>query len=370
MDGLESMIDTTFWDGKRVFITGSTGFKGSWLSIWLNELGSKVYGYSLEPPTNPSIFALSDFEAHGIQTTIGNIQDTEKLTKALQESKAEILFHLAAQPIVRTSYEDPVGTYLDNVVGTAKVLEAARHCPSIRSIVCITTDKCYQNNEWHWGYRENDALGGFDPYSASKACAEIVCASYRQSFFNADKYGISHSVGLASARAGNVIGGGDWAKDRLIPDIIKAFSEHQKVVLRNPGSIRPWQHVLEPLHGYLSLAEKLYTDGASFSEAWNFGPDDNDARPVSWIVERLSSKWTNNPGFEVSAEPQPHEANYLKLDCSKARNVLGWHPIWDLETALKKIVEWVENFKNGKDVYSLCAGQIHEFLDDKCRRGM
>ena len=363
MEGVGKMIQAEFWKGKRVFITGHTGFKGAWLSIWLASLGAEVHGYALEPPTDPSIYGLSDFEGHGIKTTIGNLSDEQLLRSVVNDFNPEVVFHLAAQPIVRKSYEDPVATYVDNVIGTARLLEVSKGIPSIRAIVLITTDKCYDNKEWDWGYREIDALGGYDPYSASKACAEIVSASYRQSFFNPKDYGIHHQVGLATARAGNVIGGGDWARDRLIPDIIKAFQSGEKVEIRNPHAIRPWQHVLEPLHGYLLLAERLYESGPKYAEAWNFGPNDTDAKPVSWIVEAFEELWPDSPGVVLDKGANPHEASYLKLDCSKAKNRLGWEPVWNLGITLRKIQEWYSRVATGVNVFDACLFQIREFED-------
>jgi CDP-glucose 4,6-dehydratase len=354
------MIDHAFWKGKRVFITGHTGFKGSWLSIWLNELGADVYGYALDPPTVPSLFVAADLE-NKIHSVKGDIRNIEGLKEAILEAQPEIVFHMAAQPLVRLSYDEPLLTYETNVMGTANLLEAIRGCAIVRSVVIITTDKCYDNKEWVWGYREIDTLGGFDPYSSSKACAELVVAAYRNSFFNPKEYGRTHNVAVATARAGNVIGGGDWAKDRLVPDIVKAISEGRKVLIRNPEAIRPWQHVLEPLSGYLMLAEKLYTKGTEYAEAWNFGPYDADAKPVRWIAEKLCSMWPDSQGFEIDKAPKPHEAFYLKLDCSKAISRLGWKPTWDLETALKKIMQWNIAFFQHSDVYALTKAQIEEF---------
>lgn len=356
------MIDQTFWKGKRVFVTGHTGFKGAWLSTWLSSLGAEVYGFALDPPTNPSIFALGKLEKHIANSTIGNMADTALLQSAMNACDPEIVFHLAAQPIVRTSYEMPVETFVDNVIGTAQVLNIARDMQALRSIVVITTDKCYENNEWDWGYRESDRLGGYDPYSASKACAELVTSSFRNSFFNSLSYGKTHSVGLATVRAGNVIGGGDWAKDRLVPDIIKAFERGEKVSIRNPGATRPWQHVLEPLHGYMMLAEKLYLEGPAYGEAWNFGPEDNDVRPVSWIVDCFSQLWSSAPGVAHDKNDHPHEAGYLKLDCSKAKSRLGWSPVWNLSIALEKIYQWHTKVGSEKDAYSVCLAQIAEFI--------
>jgi CDP-glucose 4,6-dehydratase len=354
------MSDASFWKGKRVFLTGNTGFKGAWLSVWLNELGAEVYGYALDPPTDPSLFAMA---ALGKRThaTIGDIRDRLALAKAMGEAAPDIIIHMAAQPLVRLSYAEPIMTYETNVMGTANLLEAARSCPSVRSIVMITTDKCYDNKEWPWGYRENESLGGYDPYSSSKACSEIVAAAYRNSFFNPKDYGKKHQVAVATARAGNVIGGGDWAKDRLVPDIVKSIAEGRKVLIRSPYAIRPWQHVLEPLSGYLLLAQRLYEKGCEFAEAWNFGPYDSDAKPVQWIVERLCSSWPGAKGYEIDKDPQPHEATYLKLDCSKARARLDWQPNWELQETLQRIVDWNLAQLGGEDMYKISVAQIAEF---------
>jgi CDP-glucose 4,6-dehydratase len=354
------MIDTSFWRGKRVFVTGNTGFKGAWLSIWLAELGAEVFGYALEPPTEPSLFSAASL-AGRTRATIGDIRDRASLGKALAEARPDVIMHLAAQPLVRLSYAEPLLTYETNIIGTANLLEAARSSPGLRAIVVVTTDKCYENREWPWGYRENEALGGYDPYSSSKACAEIVTAAYRSSFFNPDEPGGARMASIATARAGNVIGGGDWAADRLVPDILRSITEGKKVRIRNPDSIRPWQHVLEPLSGYLALAQALFERGADFAEAWNFGPYESDAKSVRWIVERLCASRPGSVGYEVDPGPHPHEANYLKLDCSKAISRLGWRPTWDLEKTLMKIVEWDMDFSSGGDAYSKCLSQIDDF---------
>jgi CDP-glucose 4,6-dehydratase len=333
------MIEPGFWKGKRVFLTGNTGFKGSWLSIWLQALGSEVFGFSLPAPTDPSLFALAGLD-RSVDWTQGDVRDRETLARTMIKSKPDVVIHMAAQPLVRESYLDPVGTYSTNVMGTVHLLEAVRQCPTARAVVVVTTDKCYENKEWVWGYREDEPMGGYDPYSNSKGCAELVTSAYRRSFFNPAEYGKKHQVAVASARAGNVIGGGDFAKDRLIPDIIRAIQRNEQVVIRSPHAIRPWQHVLEPLSGYLCLAEHLFTDGAGFAEGWNFGPNDSDARPVGWIVEYLCSQWSGSKGFRIDRNPQPHEASYLKLDISKAKARLDWSPMWDLSNALKRIVEW------------------------------
>jgi CDP-glucose 4,6-dehydratase len=360
------MSEAAFWKGKRVFLTGNTGFKGAWLSIWLRELGAEVYGYALAPPTDPSLFALADL-GKKTNATIGDIRDRSALSKAMGEAKPGLIIHMAAQPLVRLSYEEPIQTYETNVMGTANLLEAARSCPGIRSIVMITTDKCYDNKEWPWGYRENESLGGYDPYSSSKACSEIITAAYRNSFFNPKDYGKKHQVAVATARAGNVIGGGDWAQDRLVPDIVRSIAEGKKVLIRSPSAIRPWQHVLEPLSGYLLLAQRLYEKGCEFAEAWNFGPYDSDARPVQWIVERLCSSWPGAKGYEIDKNPQPHEATYLKLDCSKAISRLDWRPTWTLQKTLEKIVEWNLAQLHGEDMYNVSVAQIDEFEKSKAK---
>lgn len=354
------MVDPIFWKGKRVFLTGNTGFKGSWLSIWLESLDAEVFGYSLPPPTQPNLFELSGLN-ESMRSTQGDIRDLESLSQAMIDAKPDIVFHLAAQPLVRESYIDPVGTYATNVMGTVHLLEAVRKCLTVRAVVVVTTDKCYENHEWPWGYRENEPMGGYDPYSNSKGCSELVTSAYRQSFFNSRDYGKKHQVALASARAGNVIGGGDFAKDRLIPDIIRAMQHNEQVVIRSPHSIRPWQHVLEPLSGYLILAEHLFEKGADFGEGWNFGPSDSDARPVSWIVEYLCAQWPGCKGFRIDTNPQPHEATYLKLDISKARSRLGWNPRWDLHTALEKIIEWTHITDSSTKVIDITRKQINEY---------
>lgn len=356
-------MTSNFWHHKRVLITGHTGFKGSWLSLWLQQLGATVVGYSLAPPTTPSLFEVAQISAD--MTSIqGDIRDLEKFTAVIQEHQPEIVFHLAAQPLVRYSYQNPVETYSTNVMGTVNVLEAIRTSKSVRAAVMITTDKCYENKEWVWGYREQDSLGGHDPYSNSKACSELVTAAYRSSYFNAGSDGTkTNPTSVASARAGNVIGGGDWALDRLIPDMIRAFSEGQPVLIRNPNAIRPWQHVLEPLSGYLTLAEHLWSGGDGYAEGWNFGPDDQDARPVSWIVETLTKLWGEDATWQLDSQAHPHEATYLKLDCSKAKGTLGWFPKLNLYTALEWTVELYKAYFQASDVKSLMIKQIEQFQD-------
>ncbi len=354
------MINTAFWQGKRVFITGHTGFKGSWLCIWLHELGAIVQGYSLSVPTTPSLFNEANLDKK-FRSEQGDIRDSAHLLACMQHFKPEIVFHLAAQPLVRLSYDLPMETYTTNVIGTVSLFEAVRHTEGVKAVVNVTSDKCYENREWLWGYREDEAMGGFDPYSSSKGCAELITSSYRQSFFNAANYH-EHGCAIASARAGNVIGGGDWASDRLIPDILNAFSNRQVVNIRNPNAIRPWQHVLEPLSGYLLLAEKLYTHGIEFSEGWNFGPRENEAQPVQWIVDKLVSQWGDGAHWCNDERSHPHEAHYLKLDCSKARMKLKWQPTWELEHTLNRIVDWHKEWLAGADIYDYTVTEISDFM--------
>jgi CDP-glucose 4,6-dehydratase len=352
-----------FWKGKKVFITGHTGFKGSWLCLHLHFLGADVTGYALEPPTQPSLFELCSIDRI-VKSIFADIRDFIKLKDALNKSKASVVFHMAAQPLVLSSYNNPIETYSINVMGTVNLLEAVRKCKGVKAVVNVTTDKCYENREWVWGYREIDPLGGHDPYSNSKACSELITAAYRYSFFSEDSY-LKHHVGIATARAGNVIGGGDWSKDRLIPDCVRAFLKGEKVVIRNPVAVRPWQHVLEPLSGYLRLAQKLCEDGAKFSGAWNFGPEDADVKTVKWVVEKLCEKWGNKVSYEIDKKKYPHEACYLKLDCSKARNLLGWKPKWNLEKAINMVVEWTKVYRNKGDVKDACLKQIEEYFNNK-----
>lgn len=352
-------MDSEFWRGKRVLVTGHTGFKGSWLSLWLQKKKANVIGYALSPPSHPSLFETAGV-AEGMMSLQGDVRDASSLQNTIAQYKPEIIIHMAAQPLVRYSYQNPVETYTTNVIGTVNVLEAIRQTEGIRVIVNVTSDKCYENREWVWGYRENEAMGGHDPYSSSKGCAELVAAAYRNSYFSPQTYG-EHGVGLASVRAGNVIGGGDWARDRLIPDIIRAIMAKETVVIRSPDAIRPWQHVLEPLGGYLTLAEQLWSAGATYAEGWNFGPNDEDARPVSWIVEHLTKLWGNGAQWKLDAKINPHEATYLKLDCSKAKNRLQWSPKLDLGTTLDWIVEWYRSYLNGDDMRQLTERQINQY---------
>ncbi len=349
------------YNNRKVLITGHTGFKGSWLCLLLKRLGADVYGYALEPPTNPSLFKEAKIEEL-ITSYIGDIRNYDYLLKVMLEVQPEIVIHMAAQPLVRESYKNPVETYFINVMGTVHLLEACRHTKIVKAIVNVTTDKCYENREWHWGYRENEPIGGYDPYSNSKGCSELITSSYRNSYFNPKEYS-QHGVALASARAGNVIGGGDWADDRLIPDFIRAISNGEEVRIRSPYAIRPWQHVLEPLTGYLSLAAKLFTEGAKYSEAWNFGPDDRDARNVEWITDTICKLWGEGASFKIDTHPQPHEANYLKLDCSKAKAELDWFPKWNIETTIYTIVDWNKSYLKGENARRVTLKQINQYFD-------
>jgi CDP-glucose 4,6-dehydratase len=357
LEGVE--VNTAFWQGKRVLMTGHTGFKGSWLSLWLQSLGAQVVGYALAPPTKPSLFEVANV-GKGMTSIIGDIRDLEHLRRMFAEHRPEIVIHMAAQPLVRYSYVEPVETYSTNVMGTVNLLEAVRSTASVKAVVNVTSDKCYENREWVWGYRENEAMGGYDPYSNSKGCAELVTAAYRNSYFHPEKYK-EHGVAIGSGRAGNVIGGVDWAGDRLIPDIMRAITDGQPVNIRSPHAIRPWQHVLEPLSGYLLLAEKLFTEGTNYAEGWNFGPSDEDAKPVQWIVEQLTRTWGEGASWKLDGGNHPHEAHYLKLDCSKAKMRLDWQPRWHLGDALAAIIEWHRAHRNGRDMHELTMRQIEAY---------
>lgn len=347
-------MNPNFWRGKRVFLTGHTGFKGGWLSLWLQSMGAEVHGYALNPPTEINLFAVAEIGKGMASSVIADIREADKISHAMNVAKPEIVFHLAAQPLVRYSYAQPVETYAVNVMGTVYLLEAVRATPGVKAVVNVTTDKCYENHEWVWGYRENEAMGGFDPYSSSKGCAELVTSAYRQSFLEPS------GIALASARAGNVIGGGDWAADRLIPDFLRAMDMGETLSIRSPQSIRPWQHVLEPLSGYLMLAERLYADGSDFAAPWNFGPADEDARPVRWIVERMAGM-RNDVSWQCDETPQPHESHHLKLDSSKAHNQLTWQPRWRLHTALQKTLEWHEAWRKAENMRSVTLAQITDY---------
>ena len=349
------MIDPLFWKDRKVFITGHTGFKGSWLSLWLKQLGAIVTGYALEAPTDPAIFNVASANQALCLSIHGDICDAGAFTKAMQDAKPEIVIHMAAQSLVRDSYTDPVRTYSTNVMGTVNMLEAVRNTSSVRAILNITTDKCYENNEWVWGYRENEPMGGHDPYSNSKGCAELVSAAYRKSFLQ------EAGIALATARAGNVIGGGDWAKDRIVPDAMSAFIDNKPLLVRNPLATRPWQHVLEPLSGYLLLCQKLIEKPQEYDQGWNFGPDDEDAQPVSRLADIMTKKWGEDAQWDLDEGFHPHEARDLKLDCSKAKTLLKWNPIWGLEQALNETVQWYKAWHNNEDMHTFTLKQIENY---------
>ena len=351
-------MNTGFWKNKKVLVTGHTGFKGSWLSLWLQSMGANVIGYALAPPSNPSMFEVANV-AEGMISLDGDVRNTAQVQAAVEQYQPEIIIHMAAQALVRYSYQNPVETYATNVMGTVNVLEAARLISSVKAVVVITSDKCYENREWVWGYREDEAMGGYDPYSNSKGCAELVTSAYRQSFFNA----AGRAVAVASARAGNVIGGGDWAADRLIPDMVRAVTEGLSVKIRHPDAVRPWQHVLEPLSGYLLLAEKLYAQGSEYAESWNFGPSEDEAKPVQWIVEHFTRLWGDEAGWELDRSDHPHEAHYLKLDCSKARMRLHWKPRWAFLQSLENITTWYKAHREGKDMRDFSLKQIAAYQE-------
>ncbi|NOU67944.1 CDP-glucose 4,6-dehydratase [Paenibacillus sp. LMG 31461] len=359
------MVNSAFWHGKRVLITGHSGFKGAWLCLWLQSLGADVIGYALQPPTEPNLFHLSGLDKD-MQSFFADIRDRERLRQVVADTDPTIIFHMAAQPIVRNSYKNPVDTYEVNVMGTVNLLEAVRSAAasgksSIRAVINVTTDKCYENREWSWGYREIDRLGGFDPYSNSKACSELVTSAFRSSFFHPD-----NGISIATARAGNVIGGGDWAEDRLIPDSIRAYLSNTVMNIRNPAAIRPWQHVLEPLGGYLLLAEHMVLDTGKYGDGWNFGPHDADVQNVEWVVQRLGSKLGTHDFYEIERGSDqvkhPHEANVLKLDCSKSASALNWRPKWSLDTTLDRITEWVHAYQEQLDTRSTCLKQIEAYM--------
>lgn len=347
-------MNPEFWRGKRVFMTGHTGFKGSWLSLWLQQLNADLTGYALSPPTSPNLFEVAHVAA-GMRSIIGDIRDPQALKQAMRDARPDIVIHMAAQPLVRFSYQAPVETFATNVMGTVHMLEAVRHCDSVKAVVNITTDKCYENQEWVWSYRENEPMGGHDPYSSSKACAELVSAAYRKSFLQ------DAGIALATARAGNVIGGGDWAVDRLVPDILRSLEKRQAVQIRNPNAIRPWQHVLEPLSGYLVLAENLHDKDQMYADGWNFGPNDEDACSVKWIVEHLCDAWGEGASWELQPGNHPHEASYLKLDSSKAQRYLGWTSRWSLDTALGQITDWHQAWMSGLDMRTKTLQQIQNY---------
>ena len=345
-----------FWKGRRVFVTGHTGFKGSWLALWLQRHGAEVTGYALAPDTAPNLFTVANV-ASGMRSILADVRNLDALRSAMMKSRPEIVLHLAAQALVRESYETPVETYATNVMGRVNLLEAVRAAKSVRAVVVVTSDKCYENREWPWAYRENEPLGGRDPYSSSKACAELVTSAYRHSFFRG-----ADAPRVASARAGNVIGGGDWAKDRLVPDLLRAFEEGQPAVIRNPLAIRPWQHVLEPLAGYLALAERLAEEPEGFDDGWNFGPYDADVRPVRWIADELVAQWGDGASWAQDPGEHPHEAMTLKLDSTRARTLLGWRPRLTLANALEWIVEWHKQFAAAPQrAAEITLGQLARF---------
>ena len=350
------MIDQNFWQGKRVFLTGHTGFKGSWMALWLNSLGAIVKGYALSPPTDPSLFNEAKIDSI-IDSQIGDIRDLELFKRSLTDFNPDILIHMAAQPLVRSSYANPVETYETNVMGTVNVLESARACKNLKAIINITTDKCYENDDRSEGYKESDPMGGHDPYSSSKGCAELVTSAYRRSFMQ------EQGIGLASVRAGNVIGGGDWADDRLIPDILKSFEKNESIIIRNPKATRPWQHVLEPLSGYLVLAQKLYKNQEDYAEGWNFGPNEKDVKSVDWILDKMIAKWPNS-SWKLDKNSNPHEADFLKLDISKAESKLNWRPVWELSQTLEKIIVWHQAWFNKEDMQAACLAEIEEYTRD------
>ena len=362
MGGRQSALEVVvirrdFWAGRKVLVTGHTGFKGAWLALWLTALGARVYGYALAPPTTPSLWQFVAARG-GIESTVADVRDAAGLSASVEAFGPEIIFHLAAQSLVRASYDDPVGTYATNVMGTVHVLEAVRRARGVRAVVNVTSDKCYENREWVWGYRENEAMGGRDPYSNSKGCAELVTAAYRASYFDA-----ADSTAVASARAGNVIGGGDWAVDRIVPDLVRAALSGTPAQVRNPNAIRPWQHVLEPLSGYLLLAQSLCERPQMAAGAWNFGPPDDDAVSVEFIAREVARLWGPPASWSGDGGEHPHEAHFLKLDSSKARSSLGWKPRLGLGMALEWTVQWYKAQAQGGDAMALTLAQIEKFME-------
>ena len=353
-------VDPFFWKDRRVFLTGHTGFKGGWLSLWLCSMGAKVVGYSLPPNTNPSLFEVADVAGGLEKSHLADVRDYEKLREAMAAARPEVVIHMAAQPLVRYSYANPVETYATNVMGTVHVLECVRHTPTVRAALMVTTDKCYDNKEWPWGYRENEPMGGHDPYSSSKGCAELVVSAYRESYFSLKKYD-HHQLALASARAGNVIGGGDWSIDRLIPDAIRAFEAGEPLIIRNPWATRPWQHVLEPLSGYLVLSQALFQKGCEYASPWNFGPFDEGTQTVEEVVNLLIKNWPSNAMWAQDVSEQPHEAHLLKLDCSKAHQLLKWRPRWSLQKSIDQIVQWQSAYQQKSNMRDICMQQISNY---------
>jgi len=353
-------VGKRYWAGKRVFITGHTGFKGSWLSLMLSELGAEVTGYSLAPETSPSLFKLAGVEDVVAKSLIADVRDAERLARELRQARPDMVFHLAAQPLVRHSYERPVETYATNVMGTVHLLEAVRCAGSVKAAVVVTSDKCYENREWSHPYRECDTMGGHDPYSSSKGCSELVVAAYRNSYFQ--KGSIFDGPLVASVRAGNVIGGGDWSADRLVPDLVRAFETKNRPVIRSPAAVRPWQHVLEALSGYIVVAQRLLAGEAPIADAWNFGPGEDDAQTVGWIVQRMANSWGIAGDYDNFKGAIPHEANVLRLDTSKARALLGWHPRLKLADAIDLTVEWHKSVAAGANARDVTCRQIHQYF--------
>jgi CDP-glucose 4,6-dehydratase len=353
------VMNPAFWKGRKVLVTGHTGFKGSWLCMWLQLLGAEVTGYAKTPDKKANLFDLAHIEDE-MESTIADLANLSELQTCFQQCQPEIVFHLAAQALVRESYRAPIDTYQTNVMGTLNVLEACRTCDSVRSIILVSTDKCYDNKEWHWGYRESDPLGGYDPYSSSKACMELLASSYRSSFFNPKQYE-QHKVAIATVRAGNVIGGGDYAENRIVPDTLNAINENRSIVLRNPSAVRPWQHVLEPLSGYLTVAEKLMSDGTQYAHAWNFGPDKSALKQVNWITQFIVSNYSSSINVIEENNETLHEAQLLALDCSLANNKLKWQPKWTLEKTLTSIIEWSKYVEADGSARDICLKQIAEY---------
>lgn len=351
------MPNRSFWQHRRVFLTGHTGFKGSWLSLWLDALGADVTGYALEPPTRPSLYELAGVAGAVRSSICADIRDFPRLKSAIAECRPDVVVHMAAQSVVHRGYKDPIETYSSNVMGTVHLLEALRQLGQPCVVVNVTSDKCYENKEWDWGYRENDPMGGHDPYSNSKACAELVTSSFRDSYFRMEEPEGTR-IAVASARAGNVIGGGDWTSDQLIPDIMRAFLSGKPCLIRSPSAIRPWQFVLEPLRGYLLLAERLAEDASRYSSSWNFGPAEADVMPVSWIADELARLWSHGASWCQDEGNHPREARYLKLDISKTRACLDWHPVLPLNLALSRIVEWYRAYHAGDDLRRHTRTQI------------
>jgi CDP-glucose 4,6-dehydratase len=349
-------MNQSFWKNKEILITGHTGFKGSWLTVWLKKLGANITGFSKSVPTNPSLFETTNIEKD-IKSVVGDIQNYELLKETISKCEPEIIFHMAAQSLVIKSYSNPIETFSTNVMGTVNLLYAVKETKKPKVVINITSDKCYENNESLEGYSEDDPMGGHDPYSSSKGCAELITKSFRKSFFSSDH---ENNIGLASVRAGNVIGGGDWAENRLIPDIIRAIKNKENIKIRNPNALRPWQHVLDPLNGYISVAEKLWDDQTKYSEGWNFGPEKNEVKPVSWIIEKFNELWKNKINWEVSNN-KLHEANNLILNCQKAKSILGWNSKINTETALKLTIEWYRKYFDGENMRKVTEEQITKF---------